>query len=59
MRRRSAPPQWGSTPPMGNPGSTTAIEYYYYTIKINVAYVKTIPSIYGNGKQMKECDNTS
>ena len=22
-------------------------------------YCKTIPSIYGNGKQMKECDNTS
>ena len=35
---------------------TCAIEYCYYTIKINV---KTIPSMDGNGKQMKEGDNTS
>ena len=35
-----------------------ANEYCYYTIKINVAYQNN-PSIYGNGKQMKECDLTS
>ena len=25
----------------------------------SMLHIKTIPSIYGNGKQMKECDNTS
>ena len=25
----------------------------------SMLHMKTIPSIYGNGKQMKECDNTS
>ena len=39
--------------------SSVAIEYCNYTIKIYVTYQNNFPSIYGNGKQMKECDNTS
>ena len=27
--------------------------------KPRMLHIKTIPSIYGNGKQMKECENTS
>ena len=37
---------------------TCAIEYCHYIIKINVAYQNNSLRN-GNGKQMKECDNTS